>query len=79
MLSMGRSSNGFGVNPISFADIVAWCTLFSERLTEWDMMLLREIDMIFIRYLNAKTKEPESTTPTSLISSFRAAFQEKKK
>lgn len=73
MLTLSRTSNGYGLNPISFSEIAAWCALFQERLTEWDMNLLRHLDLSFMRHAHAKINAPKSTEPAALVSAFRDA------
>jgi hypothetical protein len=43
-----RTNNGFGWNPISYAEIFAWGRLMGERVRRHEARLLREMDMLFL-------------------------------
>jgi hypothetical protein len=49
-----RSSNGFGPNPISYAEIAAWSKLSSIKPNKHEVKMLRELDRV---YLEAAAKE----------------------
>lgn len=46
-LSRARSSNGFGVNPISHLEIQAWAGLYGIRLASHEMRMLAAMDAVF--------------------------------
>lgn len=48
-LSMARTGNGFGPNPISHSEILSWSLLHRTRLTEWDLSVIRRLDVLFLR------------------------------
>jgi hypothetical protein len=43
-LSGARTSNGFGLNPISFTEILAWAQLAGVAPTPWEVRLLKRLD-----------------------------------
>lgn len=58
-LHRGRSSNGFGPNPIGAADIAAWERLSLTRLSAMEVDWLFEIDSAFrVVTAEAQPKKP---------------------
>ena len=55
-LQEGRSGNGFGPNPLSFAEIAAWASLTGRRPQPWEVRALKKIDLA---YLETTVKPPE--------------------
>lgn len=51
-----RSSNGFGENPLSYAEIECWCRLTGIVLEQWELQALVGIDGA---YLQERAKEAE--------------------
>ena len=51
-ISSGRSSNGWGVSPITWLDLDAYCRLRRTKMSNWEMDLLRMIDGYFCKYAN---------------------------
>jgi hypothetical protein len=47
-LSSTRPTSGFGVSPISYAEIHAWCVVNHARLDAWEVDGLRRIDRAFM-------------------------------
>jgi hypothetical protein len=47
-LHAGRSSGGFGVNPLSYSDIQAWSALTDEPLDPWEVRALRAVDTVYL-------------------------------
>jgi hypothetical protein len=43
-LNNSRSSNGFGVNPISYSDIKSYFDLIGIELEEWELYLIKRLD-----------------------------------
>jgi hypothetical protein len=56
-LNNSRSSNGFGVNPLSYSDIKAYLDLIGVEVEEWELYLIKRIDN---EALNSYSKEAES-------------------
>ena len=56
-LNNSRSSNGFGVNPLSYSDIKAYFDLMGIEIEEWELHLIKRIDN---EALNSYSKEAES-------------------
>lgn len=47
-LSNRRGAGGFGVNPISFCEIEAFCRLSGQRFAPWEIRLIEELDQMFM-------------------------------
>lgn len=45
-LSAQRSSNGFGANPLTFAECAAWATLTGREPSPWEVALLMRLDAV---------------------------------
>jgi hypothetical protein len=43
-----RTSNGFGPNPISYAEIAAWSKLSGNRPNKHEVKMLRELDRVYL-------------------------------
>lgn len=43
-LARGRGSSGFGLSPLSWSDIDAWCRLTGVTLERWELEVLKRID-----------------------------------
>lgn len=49
-LNMSRSSNGFGVNPISYLEIQSWNELNTNMIRPWEVKTLKKMDAIFLEF-----------------------------
>ena len=47
-LDAGRSSNGFGVNPISYPDILAWAALSGAEPEPSEVAAIKALDMAML-------------------------------
>jgi hypothetical protein len=47
-LHAARTSNGFGSNPITFAEISAWSALTGARPSEFEVGAIRRLDVLYI-------------------------------
>jgi hypothetical protein len=56
-LSGARSGNGFGPNPIAYAEIYAWARLTRRELLPLEIALLRAIDTSFLRITGEWTSQ----------------------
>jgi hypothetical protein len=56
-LNNSRSSNGYGVNPLSYSDIKAYLDMISIDVEEWELNLIKRIDN---EALNSYSKEAEA-------------------
>jgi hypothetical protein len=54
-LSSARSSNGYGLNPITFPEIYAWTRLMGVRPTPWETSVLRRMDAAVLSVLNKQS------------------------
>lgn len=52
-----RSSNGFGVNPISYQDMHSYFSLIGYSPYEWEIDLINSLDNVF---LEVQRKEAEA-------------------
>lgn len=53
-LHSGRTYGMSGPNPLSAADIVAWCDLYQVELSGIDLALIRALDTAFIQAQHSK-------------------------
>lgn len=51
-LSNTRSSNGFGLNPLSHSEIYHWLCLTQTPMSSRDIRTLKKLDQLFIGSLN---------------------------
>lgn len=52
-LSKGRQSS-MSLQLLSWSDIAAWCELFDVKLTRLELMIVRQIDLCFLRAMQTK-------------------------
>jgi hypothetical protein len=52
-----RTSNGYGVNPISYTEIDAWVRLTGNDLTSEECRLIKIIDTIYLNVTAEAQKE----------------------
>jgi hypothetical protein len=43
-LHKARAGNGFGMNPISWAEFYSWQSMTGNRLRRWELLALRAMD-----------------------------------
>lgn len=43
-LNSGRTSNGFGPNPLTYSDIYSYFTLYNMYPDEWELELIKVLD-----------------------------------
>lgn len=55
-LNCQRTSNGFGLNPITFLEIQAWANMTHKSPTAWEISALRAIDMTWINKMSDSQK-----------------------
>lgn len=63
-----RTSNGFGLNPISFTEIDAWQRLSGEMLRPWELRAIRRMDLVVIEHANSKAAEETKGTAQDVVS-----------
>lgn len=56
-LHHSRTSNGFGPNPIPYAEIDAWARLTGTHPKPWEVNALKRMDLIYLEVNAAKPKE----------------------
>lgn len=54
-LSSGRGNNGFGVLPLSWADMDAWARLTGNQPEPWETAILRSMDGAFLAVWHEET------------------------
>jgi hypothetical protein len=47
-LSAGRQFNNGHPQPLSFVEIAAYCALYGDRLSRYDLDALRQLDVVWI-------------------------------
>ena len=48
-LSAGRTSSGFGWNPLAWGDFMAWSALTGTTLRPWEVRMLKRLDHLFLK------------------------------
>lgn len=74
-LSAARTGTGFGANPISFSEIEAWAKMTRSKPTPREVLLIRKLDAVSLRFINAKNssrKQVAATDPRGLEDMFGA-------
>lgn len=56
-LESARSSNGYGPNPLTYAEIKAWAALTGARPAPWEVGLLKRLDAVYLVEMT-RTKPP---------------------
>lgn len=60
-----RGSNGFGANPIAYADIEAWSRLRREPVRPFELDMIRALDATWLEVAAAMAKEPDKPKVSS--------------
>lgn len=47
----GRSYGPNGPNPLSWSDIAAWNDLFSMGLKDWEVRVIKALDLLWLRVM----------------------------
>lgn len=55
-LSGRRGSNGFGINPIGWCDLDAFCRLSGLRLAPWEIRLIEQLDDLYREQFNKRAE-----------------------
>jgi hypothetical protein len=55
-----RTSSGFGINPIPYAEIHAWASLSQLSLSVWEVRVLRQMDRAWLSAFVESQKKPSS-------------------
>ena len=66
MLSRGRTSNGFGANPLTWMDLLAWRQLTATPVNPWEMDTLVALDNAWLSeqaQQSKKTAKPKANPP----------------
>jgi len=58
-LNNSRSSNGFGLNPISYSEMLAYFELIDYKPQEWEIQAIKRLDHIALEQFR---KEQEKTS-----------------
>lgn len=56
-LNNARSSNGFGVNPLSYSEIWSYFNLMQVSPDEWEVKLIKALDNIALEQISKDMKE----------------------
>lgn len=58
-LSAGRGSNGFGPNPISWLDLLAWTVLTGTITRPAEINAIMALDQVWMKVQAARNSEPD--------------------
>ena len=58
-LHNARGSNGFGINPINYTEIKAYCDLMDILPEEWEVILIKRLDNEALAAYAKEAKEAE--------------------
>ena len=67
-LSRARSYSPFGPNPISYAEITAWCNLMRVPLAPHHVEIITALDEVWMDQVTAKQDTPEGVKALPPIS-----------
>lgn len=59
MLHSNRSSNGFGVNPISYQDMWFYFQIEGVEPESWEIELIKRFDNIYMEYISEQQKKEQ--------------------
>ena len=59
-LNSARTSNGFGVNPLSYSEIKAYYDLQQQVPEPWEADLIRYMDATVMKIMADKSKQEQS-------------------
>ena len=66
MLHNRRTSTGYGVNPLQYSEVLAFCVLNEVKLYEWEVNLLFRLDQIVLtRYQEDAEKQQKKAQAKS--------------
>ena len=63
-LDSARGSNGFGLNPISWSDILAFFTLMGFEPTDWEVQAIRRIDNLRLKQVAEDVSKASKNKPS---------------
>lgn len=58
-LHNARGSNGYSLNPISYTDILAYCTLYQMEISKWEVETIRRLDSVALEEANNQSKRDQ--------------------
>jgi hypothetical protein len=64
-VSRGRTSNGFGANPLTWADIEAWGRLTATDPSPWEIDLLVTLDNLWLVQTHKSSETKKKAKPAS--------------
>lgn len=56
-LDLARTSNGYGPNPISYTDMLAYFVLQGMKPRPWVIATLRAIDVAFLTFVSERSEQ----------------------
>lgn len=62
MLNSARTSNGFGVNPLQYSEMLAYFTLQGIQVQPWEVEVLRVLDNAVLQVYADKQKQESKKT-----------------
>lgn len=60
-ISAGRSSNGWGVSPLTWADFDTYCRTRRTQFSNWELDMLRAIDSEYCRAAAERDKRQQAS------------------
>jgi hypothetical protein len=55
-VTMRRTSNGFGANPLGYAELEAFARLMGRTFTPWEVRLMFRLDDLLVAALRPKSR-----------------------
>lgn len=63
-MCMGRTSSGFGINPLTWVDIQSWSNLTKYELHHWEVSAIKYLDAIYITESKKRAKQAAKDAKT---------------
>lgn len=63
-LDSARGSNGFGLNPIAWSDILAFFSLMGFTPTDWEVQAIRRIDNLRLKQVAEVVAKASKNKPS---------------
>ena len=58
-LHNARGSNGYSLNPISYIDILSYCTLYQIDISKWEVETIRRLDNVALEEATNQSKREQ--------------------
>lgn len=64
-IHQGRTDGMSGPNPLTWHDLYAWQNVLQIQVRPFEFELIREIDSVYLKYINDKQEKKRSSTKGS--------------